>query len=85
MDGYRVSGAGPAFHRFGIRVRYSRSDLEGGEPPGHDDGGGRQGRIRLWAGIPAFAQDLAGPPSRTFVTFATHSPPAPWRWARGCR
>ena len=27
-DGYRVSGAGPAFHRFGSRVRYRRSDLD---------------------------------------------------------
>ena len=27
-DGYRVSGAGPAFHRFGNRVRYRRSDLD---------------------------------------------------------
>ena len=27
LDGYRVSGAGPAFHRFGDRVRYRRSDL----------------------------------------------------------
>ena len=26
-DGYRVSGEGPAFHRFGNRVRYRRSDL----------------------------------------------------------
>ena len=28
LDGYRVSGVGPAFHRFGIRVRYRRSDLD---------------------------------------------------------
>ena len=28
LDGYRVSGAGPAFHRFGNRVRYHRSDLD---------------------------------------------------------
>ena len=28
LDGYRVSGAGPAFHRFGNRVRYRRSDLD---------------------------------------------------------
>ena len=28
LDGYRVSGAGPAFHRFGNRVRYLRSDLD---------------------------------------------------------
>ena len=28
LDGYRVSGAGPAFHRFGNRVRYCRSDLD---------------------------------------------------------
>ena len=27
LDGYRVSGAGPAFHRFGNRVSYRRSDL----------------------------------------------------------
>ena len=60
MDGYRVSGAGPAFHRFGNRVRYSRSDLEGGEPPGHHDGGGRQARTRLRASIPAFAPFLGG-------------------------
>ena len=60
MDGYRVSGAGPAFHRFGNRVRYSRSDLEGGEPPGHHDGGGRQARTRLRASIPAFTPFLGG-------------------------
>ena len=29
LDGYRVSGDGPAFHRFGNRVRYRRSDLDG--------------------------------------------------------
>ena len=28
LDGYRVSGAGPAFHRFGNRVRYRRLDLD---------------------------------------------------------
>ena len=28
LDGYRVSDAGPAFHRFGNRVRYRRSDLD---------------------------------------------------------
>ena len=28
LDGYRVSGAGPAFHRFGNRVRYCHSDLD---------------------------------------------------------
>lgn len=28
LDGYRVSGAGPSFHRFGNRVRYRRSDLD---------------------------------------------------------
>ncbi len=28
LEGYRVSGAGPAFHRFGNRVRYLRSDLD---------------------------------------------------------
>ena len=28
LDGYRVSGDGPAFHRFGNRVRYRRSDLD---------------------------------------------------------
>ncbi|MDE0522464.1 MAG: helix-turn-helix domain-containing protein [Boseongicola sp.] len=27
LDGYRVSGDGPAFHRCGNRVRYRRSDL----------------------------------------------------------
>ena len=28
LDRYRVSGAGPAFHRFGSRVRYLAADLE---------------------------------------------------------
>ncbi len=28
LDGYRVSGGGPAFHRFGNRVRYRRTDLD---------------------------------------------------------
>ena len=28
LDGYRVSGAGPAFYRFGNRVRYRRLDLD---------------------------------------------------------
>ena len=28
LEGYRVSGGGPAFHRFGNRVRYRRSDLD---------------------------------------------------------
>ena len=28
LDRYRVSGAGPAFHRFGIRILYRRDDLE---------------------------------------------------------
>ena len=28
LDGYRVSGEGPAFHRFGNRVRYRRPDLD---------------------------------------------------------
>jgi len=28
LDGYRVSGGGPAFHRFGNRVRYRRPDLD---------------------------------------------------------
>ncbi len=28
LDRYRVSGAGPAFHRFGSRVRYLLADLE---------------------------------------------------------
>ena len=28
LDGYRVSGEGPAFHRFGNRVRYCRPDLD---------------------------------------------------------
>ena len=28
LDSYRVSGVGPAFHRFGNRVRYCRSDLD---------------------------------------------------------
>ena len=27
LDGYRVTGAGPAFHRFGNRVRYRVVDL----------------------------------------------------------
>ena len=29
LEGYRVSGGGPDFHRFGNRVRYRRSDLDG--------------------------------------------------------
>ena len=28
LDGYRVSGYGPAFHRIGNRVRYRRADLD---------------------------------------------------------
>ena len=28
LEGYRVSGGGPAFHRFGNRVRYRRLDLD---------------------------------------------------------
>ena len=28
LDGYCVSGDGPAFYRFGNRVRYRRSDLD---------------------------------------------------------
>ena len=28
LDRYRVSGEGPVFHRFGGRVRYTRSDLD---------------------------------------------------------
>ena len=28
QDGYRVSGDGPAFHRFGNRVRYRRADFD---------------------------------------------------------
>ena len=28
LDRYRVSGDGPAFHRFGGRVRYRRADIE---------------------------------------------------------
>ena len=36
LDGYRVSGEGPAFHRFGNRVRYRRTDLES---PFMDDNG----------------------------------------------
>ena len=28
LDGYRVGGGGPAFHRFGNRVVYARFDLE---------------------------------------------------------
>ncbi len=28
LDGYRVSGAGPALHRFGNRVRYRMADLD---------------------------------------------------------
>ena len=28
LDGYRVSGGGPAFHRFGNRVRYRTADLD---------------------------------------------------------
>ena len=29
LGAYRVSGAGPAFRRFGNRARYLRSDLDG--------------------------------------------------------
>ena len=32
LDGYRVSGVGPAFHRFGNRVRYRKSDLDAWGP-----------------------------------------------------
>ena len=28
LDRYRVNGDGPAFHKFGNRVRYARADLE---------------------------------------------------------
>ena len=28
LEGFRVSGGGPDFHRFGNRVRYRRSDLD---------------------------------------------------------
>ena len=28
LDGYRVSGDGPAFHRFGNRIRYRLADLD---------------------------------------------------------
>ena len=28
LDRYRVSGGGPAFHRFGSRVRYLAEDLD---------------------------------------------------------
>lgn len=28
LDRYRVTGQGPAFHKFGTRVRYARADLE---------------------------------------------------------
>jgi len=28
LEGYRVSGAGPAFHRFGNRVPHLRPDLD---------------------------------------------------------
>ena len=28
LEGYRVSGGGPAFYRFGNRVRYRRADLD---------------------------------------------------------
>ena len=28
LDRYRVTGEGPAFHKFGTRVRYARADLE---------------------------------------------------------
>ena len=28
LDRYRVTGQGPAFHKFGTRVRYARTDLE---------------------------------------------------------
>ena len=28
LDRYRVTGAGPAFHKFGNSVRYRRTDIE---------------------------------------------------------
>lgn len=28
LDGYRVSGEGPAFHRFGSRTHYARPELD---------------------------------------------------------
>ena len=28
LDRYRVTGEGPAFHKFGTRIRYARADLE---------------------------------------------------------
>ena len=28
LDRYRVTGEGPAFHKFGARIRYAQADLE---------------------------------------------------------
>jgi len=59
LDRYRVTGEGPAFHKFGTRVRYARADLEkwaaerrrtstsddGGDDDSDGNGrGGRRGR-----------------------------------------
>ena len=55
LDRYRVTGEGPAFHKFGTRVRYARADLEDwaaqrrrtstSDDGGDDDpGNGRGGR-----------------------------------------
>ena len=57
LDGYRVSGNGPAFHRFGNRVRYPQvgSGRMGGEAPGHHDGGGGQAGRAIRAGAGARA------------------------------
>ena len=60
LEGYRVSGRGPAFHRFGNRVRYRRSDLGAwaakryavttAHRPGRHPGGGA--RCRGDVGLP---------------------------------
>ena len=34
LDGYRVNGEGPTFHRFGNRVRYRRTDPDAGRRSG---------------------------------------------------
>ena len=56
LNTYRVTGAGPAFYRFGPLARYRRSDLDawlskrrspGGRPRGGNPGDvGSAGRVR---------------------------------------
>lgn len=51
LDRYRVTGAGPAFHKFGNSVRYRRSDLrkwarERRRRSTSDDGGDGRARRR---------------------------------------